>query len=626
MKKLAILSSGEGTNLQAIINAIDNGRLFNCKLSLIITNKHNTNTVNRGLSNALPTLYLPWNLDTSMVDKNSKSRIHYDLTLASFLNSVSPDIIVLAGWNHILSKEFLKKIGNTLIINLHPALLNAHPGNNAIEDAFNDYQEGHIKHTGIMVHKVTEVLDVGDVIHSCKVPINDDDTLSILKDRVKLKEKEVLLTALEKISSGLLYRGKVKDVYSISSNLMLIGHTDRLSAHNRYICDVKGKGHMLTQLAHWWFDATKHIIPNHIIDKKDSFLLVKKCKLIPYEFIIRNYITGSLWKKYASGSREYCGITFEDDLKKNQLLDIPILTPTTKDEEDRPISLDTIANEGILTSDELDYIRDICFKLFDFCKEVSKKHNLILVDTKYEFGRTSEGKIILIDEIHTIESSRYWVLDSYEKRFNEGLEPDKIDKDTLRDYLVKNKETLHETDVVSIQDKIVNSYKHIYSTLSGKDSSSLTPLAYSDQNVRDHIDTYKHLYRYDKYVVILSGSLSDDAFVSKIKDQLDLYNIHHKSHVCSAHKKTQKLLTILSSYNELKKDSIIYITVAGRSNALSGVVACNTDSPVIACPPLTYNDYLVNIHSTLQMPSNTPVMTVLDPKNVALCCKKIFKN
>ena len=356
MKRVVVLASGAGTNLTAIIEAIKSKKLFNCELVGVISN-YDSMAVKIAMNNKINSIFVPW-----IRDKNTRES--YDLHLVDKIQTYAPDLIILAGWNHILTEAFINKLNYVDIINLHPALLGKFPGNNAIEDAWNAYQKGLVKHTGVMVHKVTSVLDVGEVVHQEKIEIKSDDTILTLKNRIQAREKGVLIHAIQKLTTPFLYRGKVKDVYEVDDDSLLIVHTDRLSASNRYVCDIEGKGHMLCRLSNYYFNATQYIIPNHIIDTQDNCMLVHKCEQIPIEFIMRAYITGSLWKTYSQGNRTYCGIDLPDGLKNNQRLDVPILTPTTKDEFDLPISVEQIVEKGILSQKDLDYISDCVHKLF----------------------------------------------------------------------------------------------------------------------------------------------------------------------------------------------------------------------------------------------------------------------
>ncbi|WP_298625944.1 phosphoribosylaminoimidazolesuccinocarboxamide synthase [uncultured Legionella sp.] len=240
---------------------------------------------------------------------------------------------------------------------------------------------------------------------------------------------------------GKKYKGKVRDTYDLGDKLILVT-TDRQSAFNRLLASVPYKGQVLNLTSAWWFKNTQTIVPNHLIAVPDpNVVIAKKCKVFPIEFVVRGYISGttstSLWTQYQKGAREYCGLSFPDGLVKNQLLPNPILTPTTKEtEHDRPISPAEIVAEGWMTQDDWDEASSYALQLFQHGMKVAARHGLILVDTKYEFGRDDEGNIVLVDEIHTPDSSRYWLSASYRERFDEGKEPENIDKEFLRLWFV----------------------------------------------------------------------------------------------------------------------------------------------------------------------------------------------
>lgn len=248
---------------------------------------------------------------------------------------------------------------------------------------------------------------------------------------------------------GKKYQGKVRDTYDLGDKLLLVT-TDRQSAFDRLLASVPYKGQVLNLTSAWWFEQTESIVPNHMIALPDpNVIIAKKCKVLPIEFVVRGYISGttstSLWTQYSKGIRDYCGIRFPDGLVKNQKLDAPILTPTTKEVgHDRPISPASIVSEGWLTQAEWDEASDYALKLFQRGTEIAEKHGLILVDTKYEFGRDADGKIMLIDEIHTPDSSRYWLAGSHASRIAEGLEPENIDKEFLRLWFVEHCDPYHD--------------------------------------------------------------------------------------------------------------------------------------------------------------------------------------
>ncbi|PRP86905.1 hypothetical protein PROFUN_03653 [Planoprotostelium fungivorum] len=231
--------------------------------------------------------------------------------------------------------------------------------------------------------------------------------------------------------------GKVRDSY-LSSDKVLLVTTDRVSAFDRHLASIPFKGQVLNQVSAWWFQHTSHIVPNHLLSTPDpNASLCKKCKVFAVEFVVRGFITGttgtSLWTHYEKGERLYCGITFPDGLIKNQRLAAAVLTPTTKnDEHDQLISAAEIVEQGLMTEGEYRQVEEKALALFAYGQEVAKKNGLLLVDTKYEFGKDEDGNIIIVDEIHTPDSSRYWIEGSYEENMREKREPESIDKDIIR--------------------------------------------------------------------------------------------------------------------------------------------------------------------------------------------------
>jgi len=242
---------------------------------------------------------------------------------------------------------------------------------------------------------------------------------------------------------GKKYKGKVRDVYISEDKVFLIS-TDRQSAFDRNLANIPFKGQVLTQTSAFWFEQTKDIIQNHVLEIPDPNVVVcKKLKVFPVEFVIRGYITGvtstAAWTAYSKGERNFCGNTLPEGLKKNQKFENPIITPTTKsDEHDKKISAEEIVKRGLMTQEQWDFVADKTEKLFQRGTEIAEKNGLILVDTKYEFGYDEEGNIYLIDEIHTPDSSRYWLKDTYEERFKKDEEPENIDKEFLRLWFKKH--------------------------------------------------------------------------------------------------------------------------------------------------------------------------------------------
>ena len=232
-------------------------------------------------------------------------------------------------------------------------------------------------------------------------------------------------------------QGKVRDTFDLGDRLILIT-TDRQSAFDRVLAEVPFKGQVLNQVSAFWFDRTKDIVPNHVLSVPDPNVTVaKKCTVFPIEFVMRGYLTGSTstsaWTQYAAGERNICGNLLPDGMVKNQKFPSPILTPTTKDDEhDESISAEEILGRGLIGEAVWEKLSRIVFALFERGQKIAAEHGLILVDTKYELGTDDEGNIMLIDEIHTPDSSRYWLADGYEERFAAAKEPENIDKEFLR--------------------------------------------------------------------------------------------------------------------------------------------------------------------------------------------------
>ncbi|KAI3966158.1 hypothetical protein MKW92_031837 [Papaver armeniacum] len=232
-------------------------------------------------------------------------------------------------------------------------------------------------------------------------------------------------------------RGKVRDIYDSGDYLVMVT-TDRQSAFDRVLASIPFKGQVLNETSLWWFDKTQHITPNAVVSSPDkNVTIAKKCSVFPVEFVVRGFVTGStdtsLWTVYKNGVRNYCGNALPEGMVKNEKLSANILTPTTKAvDHDVPVTPDEIIKRGLMTPDDYDEVRSKALSLFEFGQRVALEHGLLLVDTKYEFGKGADGTIYLIDEIHTPDSSRYWIANSYEERFHNGLEPENVDKEFLR--------------------------------------------------------------------------------------------------------------------------------------------------------------------------------------------------
>ena len=236
------------------------------------------------------------------------------------------------------------------------------------------------------------------------------------------------------------YQGKVRDTYRLDDGRLIIIATDRQSAFDVNLTAVPFKGQVLTQTARYWFDETRDICANHVIEYPDPNVLVSKnLDMLPVEMVVRDYMTGStntsIWPMYEGGARQMYGVTFPDGLVKNQKLPDTILTPTTKaaqGEHDAPITPREIVEQGLLSQALWDQLADLSLAVFARGRELAAQRGLILVDTKFEFGLDAEGTVCLADEILTPDSSRYWLTESYAERLAAGQNPDGLDKEFLR--------------------------------------------------------------------------------------------------------------------------------------------------------------------------------------------------
>ena len=261
-----------------------------------------------------------------------------------------------------------------------------------------------------------------------------------------------VLTETNLVNLGTKQIGKVRDVYVSDDKIFLIA-TDRQRAFDRVLASIPFKGQVLTQTSKWWFEQTKSFCPNSVIDTPDPNVSVQKnLEVMPFEVVIRGYITGTTdtaaWTNYQKGVRDFCGNKLPENMVKNQKFDAPIITPTTKFEKhDRNISKNNILSEKMCSVEEWEYISEKAFQLFAFGQKTALAHGLILVDTKYEFGKDKQGNIFLIDEIHTPDSSRYWLKETYQERISEGNEPDNIDKEFLRLWFKDNCDPYHDEEL-----------------------------------------------------------------------------------------------------------------------------------------------------------------------------------
>lgn len=292
------------------------------------------------------------------------------------------------------------------------------------------------------------------------------------------------------------YQGKVRDSYDLTDGRRIMIATDRQSAFDQVLAAVPYKGQVLNQTARFWFEATRDICPNHVVAEPDpNVAVVRRLNMLPVEMVVRDYMTGStdtsIWPMYQKGARVLYGVQFPDGLVKNQKLPNTVLTPTTKadkGEHDAPITPPEIVAKGLLTQKQWDELARLSLALFARGREIAAKNGLILVDTKYEFGVDGQGRITLADEVHTPDSSRYWVIKSYAERMQAGKEPESLDKEFLRLWIRERCDPYKDPippipaeHLVAFSEK----YIRLYETVTGKKFERPA----IDRPVRERVET-----------------------------------------------------------------------------------------------------------------------------------------
>lgn len=429
-----------------------------------------------------------------------------------------------------------------------------------------------------------------------------------------------------------LSSGKVRDRFETPDGQMVLVTTDRISAFDIVLGSIPGKGQVLTQLSEYWLKNTTDIIPNHLIAVPDpNVMIVKKASPLPVEVVVRGYMTGStgtsIWGSYEKGERLIYGIPFRDGYKKNEPLDAPIITPTTKAESghDQRLTEAEIVSRSIVAPHVWQQVRTAALKLFARGQKIARKQGFILFDTKFEFGLDEVGQPILIDEVLTPDSSRYALAKTLSERVRKGLEPDFYDKERLR-LAYKKMGYAGEGSVpkmpIDLRTQMSERYVEIYEALTGN-TFIVNPQLIQE---RIFLNTSKWLLKdqQDKKnkqcVIVIMGSEKDMPHVKKIVTVLHDFGIPFEVRVGSAHKTPLHVLDMLKQY-ETRSSNIVYIAVAGRSNALGGFIDASTTCPVINAPP---PGEVQTIFSSLEMPSGVGVVTVLYPEAAALAAAKIL--
>jgi len=293
------------------------------------------------------------------------------------------------------------------------------------------------------------------------------------------KQIPLVLTEAEFPELPNYYRGKVRENYDLADGTRILISTDRQSAFDKVLTAVPFKGQVLTQTAKFWFEKTTDICPNHVVEYPDPNVVVgRKLEMLPVEIVVRDYLTGStdtsVWTAYKNGAREFCGNKLPEGLKKNDKLPETILTPSTKPDDgthDISVAPNFLVENNLLTQKMWDELAEISLKLFARGREIAAQNGLILVDTKYEFGLDSENRITLADEIHTPDSSRFWLASSYAEKHSKGEEPESLDKEFLRLWSAARCDPYHD-EIPEIPDEVLvefsQKYIHLFETITGE--------------------------------------------------------------------------------------------------------------------------------------------------------------
>jgi phosphoribosylaminoimidazole-succinocarboxamide synthase len=300
------------------------------------------------------------------------------------------------------------------------------------------------------------------------------------------------------------YFGKVRDCYDLPDNTRILISSDRISAFDRILTAIPYKGQVLTQIARFWFDRTADLCPNHVLSYPDPNVVIgKRLTILPVEIVVRGYLAGStstsILTQYKAGVRAMYGHVFPDNLADNQALPQPIITPTSKAFDgghDEPLTADQIIAQGLLTAAQWEDVSAKALALFARGQQMAAERGLILVDTKYEFGTDGEGQILLADEIHTPDSSRYWIASGYDQALKDGTRPPSFDKDVIRSWVVARCDP-YKDDIPEIPAQMIEATSHIYiqayEAITGQpfvpDTSCNTPLDRVRANLAPYFTT-----------------------------------------------------------------------------------------------------------------------------------------
>ncbi len=411
-----------------------------------------------------------------------------------------------------------------------------------------------------------------------------------------------------------LHAGKVRDSFRIDDERRLIVVTDRISAFDlKLSTPVPQKGEVLNRLAAFWFSATRDLVPNHLLEAvSEQASLVREASPIRVEMIVRGYMAGSMARGYAAGRRTFSGATVPDGLTENGRLPTPIVTPTTKEDADREITPEELVREGLASRPLYDKMAAVSLQLFERGSQLLRAKGLVLADTKYEFGLVGD-ELVLIDEIHTPDSSRIWDAARYAES-PKDVPP--LDKELVRAFLLKERARTGSFPLALPPEVVAETrarYVDLFHRVTGH-----APSGAPDPAGRLYEALVAAKFIQPGFVAVCMGSPGDLEHANRVRTVLAKYGVRTFLRVISAHKNGERIQELAASYNGCLEPGAI-VAIAGESNGLGGALAANLELPVVNAPPYKdRSDLLLNVQSSLMMPSNTPATTAVRPENAAL--------
>ncbi len=434
------------------------------------------------------------------------------------------------------------------------------------------------------------------------------------------------------------YSGKTREMYFTEDGFVVNIATDRLSAFNHvFDVEVPYKGAVLNLLAAYFLEATKEIVPNWYLSSPNSVTSIGIAgNIIPYEIIVRGYLAGSAWRLYKEGKREICGVKLPEGLKENDKLPWPIITPTRKSEDDEPITRKEIFAEKIFSRNTYKSIEKNAIKLFQKGQEMANEIGLILVDTKYEF-MMSDGKILLADEVHTPDSSRYIYLDGYEERQEKGEKQKQLSKEFFREWLMSQnygeEQSKEGVPLPVVTPEIVAELSKRYIDLYEMIAKKKFPYEEAEKTkdadyvfLNSRLGIHRLRCGENPIVGIVMGSDSDLPIMDKVAVFLEEMGICYELTIASAHRTPERM----ENYAKTAKKRGLKVIIAGAGGAahLPGMISGGTTLPVIGVPIKSSNsiDGWDSILSILQMPEGVPTLTVAlnGGKNAGIAATQIL--